>query len=208
VPVEDYSRTVSSIFPIRSRVQRSSSSESLVAEITDKEADEVFSALSSSTARTILGALYEEPQTASGLSNHAEISVQNAKYHIDNLLESGLIEVVDTWYSESGQPMKVYAPKNHSIVVFASIDTTKSYIKETIKQLVGGLAFLSIGGILIDEYVKRAGSTSPSEQDLVGNGSSATAFETLSPGMMFVFAGVFLLTLYLCYKFYESRGCR
>jgi len=39
--------------------------------------------------------LYEEPQTASDIAKSLDMSVQNAKYHLDKLEEAGLIEIID-----------------------------------------------------------------------------------------------------------------
>jgi len=44
--------------------------------------------------------LYEEPQTASDIAKSLDMSVQNAKYHLDKLEEAGLIEIIDIWYSD------------------------------------------------------------------------------------------------------------
>jgi len=54
--------------------------------------------------------LYEEPQTASDIAKSLDMSVQNAKYHLDKLEEAGLIEIIDIWYSDRGREMNVYAP--------------------------------------------------------------------------------------------------
>lgn len=44
-------------------------------------------------------------------------SVQNAMYHINNLQEAELLAMVDTWYSEKGKEMPVYAIICEKIVV-------------------------------------------------------------------------------------------
>jgi len=63
--------------------------------------------------------LYEEPQTASDIAKSLDMSVQNAKYHLDKLEEAGLIEIIDIWYSDRGREMNVYAPTSSSIILFA-----------------------------------------------------------------------------------------
>ena len=78
--------------------------------IDDEAADEIFSTLSSATARSILTALYDQPRTASELADEGETSLQNVQYHLNNLSDSGLIEVVETWESDQRREMKVYAP--------------------------------------------------------------------------------------------------
>jgi DNA-binding transcriptional ArsR family regulator len=74
------------------------------------EADELFDALSSRTAREVLETLYEEPATKSQVANRVDSSIQNVSYHLKNLERADLVTPVDTWYSRKGQEMDVYAP--------------------------------------------------------------------------------------------------
>lgn len=82
----------------------------------------VFDALSSQTARTILTLLTEEPMTVSDIAETAGTSIQNAMYHINNLQDARVVEGVDTWYSEKGRNMTVYAASCERIVL--TLDTT------------------------------------------------------------------------------------
>lgn len=90
-----------------------------VVEIDDRESRDVFSALSSEVARTILTELYRNPATQSELADHVDTSIQNVNYHLDQLVAADLVEVVDQWYSEKGAPMDVYAPGDESLILLA-----------------------------------------------------------------------------------------
>ena len=81
--------------------------------------DAVFSALTSETARSILEALYREPATQSALASELETSIQNVDYHLDKLVAAELVTVVDSWYSEKGRNMDVYAPAGEPLVLIA-----------------------------------------------------------------------------------------
>jgi len=70
--------------------------------------------------------LYEEPQTASDIAKSLDMSVQNAKYHLDKLEEAGLIEIIDIWYSDRGREMNVYAPTSSSIIYYLPAIRTRS----------------------------------------------------------------------------------
>src|SRR6056297_1480512 len=111
------------LIPGRSSAGRGDGSQ--VVGIREEAADEVFEALSSRTAREILAALYEEPDTASSVADTVDTSLQNASYHIEKLVDADLVEVADTWYSEQGREMKVYAPASESLVVFAADEASK-----------------------------------------------------------------------------------
>ncbi|MFB6146876.1 MAG: ArsR/SmtB family transcription factor [Halobacteriaceae archaeon] len=128
---------MSRLFPFRSSAETDDRDPRLV-EIDEEVADDVFAALSSRTARVILAALYEEPRTASELADIADTSIQNVQYHIRKFEEADLVEVVDTWYSDRGSEMKVYAPTDESLVVFAGRNTTRS-LRKLLSRFVGAV---------------------------------------------------------------------
>lgn len=82
-----------SLLPLKSRVE-STPDGATVLSIADDAADEVFETLASSTARRILTLLYEEPRPASELAVETDTTVQNVRYHLDNLQEADLASVV------------------------------------------------------------------------------------------------------------------
>ena len=85
----------------------------------DGESGDVFSVLSSDTARSVLGQLYREPATQSELADELGLSIQNVAYHAERLEAAGLVTVVDSWYSEKGRDMDVYAPAGDPLVLVA-----------------------------------------------------------------------------------------
>lgn len=77
----------------------------------------VLDVLGSRTARQILATLAEEPMSVSEVSESVGTSVQNAAYHVGNLQNAGLVEVVDTWYSSKGREMAAYATTCEPLVI-------------------------------------------------------------------------------------------
>jgi hypothetical protein len=88
----------------------------------DEGDDETFEILSSSTARSILVSLYDEPAPASVVAERVDSSIQNVRYHLDRLQANDLVEVADTWYSSKGVEMDVYAPTSEPLVITAGDD--------------------------------------------------------------------------------------
>jgi DNA-binding transcriptional ArsR family regulator len=176
---------MSSIFPLRDTVTLDEEREPRLVEIDEDTADEVFEALSSSTTRQIFLELHNAPQTASDLADVTETSVQNVQYHLTKLQDADLIEVVDTWYSERGSEMKVYAPQDESLVLFAGRDK-QGTLRSLLNRIVGVLALLvptsvlagltagqgSLGGLL-----GGSGDTADGGQT-GGNGAEAGDTET------------------------------
>jgi predicted transcriptional regulator len=85
----------------------------------DGDSADAFSVLSSDTARSVLGQLYREPATQSELADELGLSIQNVAYHVERLEAADLLTVVDSWYSEKGRDMDVYAPAGDPLVLVA-----------------------------------------------------------------------------------------
>lgn len=193
---------MSSLLPLRPTVTREPTSDSFLVNIDDEAADEVFAALSSSTAREILAALYDEPQTASDVANAVDTSLQNTKYHVDKLVDADLIEVVDIWYSEHGREMKVYAPSNSSVVLVASNESALDSLREAIKRLIGAIGLLGFVSFGIDRVIQILGrpssaDTTPQSIEIGGHTLDPinTGIQMISPSVLFFAGGLFVLSL-------------
>lgn len=81
------------------------------------EPTDVLQILSSETAQEILGTLRDEPRTASDIADAVNRSLQSVSYHLNRLCEADLIEPAETWYSEKGTEMTVYALATERLVV-------------------------------------------------------------------------------------------
>jgi DNA-binding transcriptional ArsR family regulator len=107
---------MSALLPRKPPVERSGT-DSQVVSLYDDDSDAVFSVLSSEVARRVLAELYRDPATQSELADRVGTSIQNVSYHLDNLADAGLVDVVDEWYSEKGREMDVYAPTGAPLVL-------------------------------------------------------------------------------------------
>jgi DNA-binding transcriptional ArsR family regulator len=85
--------------------------------VDDEQPTDVLQAVSSDTAQQILATLDDEPATTSDIAEAIDISIQNAKYHLDHLCEADLVEAVDTWYSRKGTEMTVYALSVEALII-------------------------------------------------------------------------------------------
>lgn len=145
---------MSRLIPSRESFSLSSDREPRLIEIEDDAADAVFDALSPKTARRVFAALQEEPATASDLAETADTSLQNVRYHLDKLIEAGLIEVVDTWYSEQGREMKVYGPADTSLVLVSGGESPERTLRTVLEHFIGGLGVLVLASVLVDKVVR------------------------------------------------------
>jgi DNA-binding transcriptional ArsR family regulator len=107
---------MSGLIPQKPQIERPDS-EQRVLDIRNEESRNVFTALSSETGRAVLEVLYDEPATQSELAERVDTSIQNVGYHLDSLIDAGLVTVAGQGYSEKGRVMDVYVPATGSLVL-------------------------------------------------------------------------------------------
>lgn len=117
--------------------------------IEGEDADELLAAMSSETARELLGVLHDEPAAASELADRVDTSLQNVQYHLKKLADAGVVEVVDTVYSEKGREMKLYAPANRPLVVIAGGESETADLRTALTTLLTGLGVVALLGVLV-----------------------------------------------------------
>lgn len=109
---------MSGLLPTRSDATIERSEDPILLCIDDDRAREVLSTLSSDTSQAVFRRLNEEPKPAKDLAIDLDTSVQAVSYHLDNLQEAGLIEVLDTCYSEKGREMDIYGPATEPYLLY------------------------------------------------------------------------------------------
>jgi DNA-binding transcriptional ArsR family regulator len=102
--------------------------EVIVLEPGDERAQKIGKAIASPTANEILQILAGGPKTASDLTETLNIPMGTLKYHIENLLEAGLIEITETRYSVKGREVKVYALRDQLLIVAPKVTSIRSIL--------------------------------------------------------------------------------
>lgn len=171
-----------------------------------EDASQLLAALSSDTTRDVLAALHDEPATPSQLADRVETSLQNAQYHLEKLENAELIEEVDTWYSEKGREMSVYAPTNGPLVVFPGSSEDAMGLERVLRCAIGGVAVLGVISVLI-EAIARGLVPGLSQEDPAVDGPAiaeqppehgAVEFALgIPPGVLFFLGGLTVLIVIL-----------
>ncbi|MFW5896328.1 MAG: ArsR/SmtB family transcription factor [archaeon] len=130
-----------------------SADEPRVIGVDEDDAEDVLAALSSETARSLFAAVHESPATPSELADRTETSLQNAQYHLEKLDDAGLIEVVDTRYSEKGREMNVLGPSGAPVVLFAGGEAESTEVKSALASLLGGVGVLAVASLAVQQVV-------------------------------------------------------
>lgn len=154
--------------------------------VDDEDADRLLSALSSGTARSVYAALHDQPMTPSEVAESVDTSLQNAQYHIGKLADADLIDVHDTRYSAKGREMKVYAPSDAPVVLFAGPSEESSSVKSVLTNLLGGVGVLGIASLV----VQRLFGDGLSAPTLGGAGAAGGAADDGSGGEVATSGGV------------------
>ncbi len=111
----------------------------IILEPGDERAQKISKAMASQTASDILQLLAEDKQSLTEITDRLEIPLTTAKYHIENLLEAGLITVAETKYSVKGREIKIYAVTNQLLIVAPRQSNVRSLL----------LKYASLFGIVI-----------------------------------------------------------
>ncbi|MCD2200966.1 helix-turn-helix domain-containing protein [Halobacterium sp. KA-4] len=178
----------------------------------DADADEILTVVSSTMARRILAALYDEPQTQSDLADTVETSVQNVNYHLTRLQEAELVAVVDTWYSRQGREMDVYAPAHGPLVLFTGAERTSPSLSSALKRLFGAVGVIAVASVLIHAHwwsrqptIRAAPGMTPSP-DIVTRLNTMFEMFLAGPGTLTLSAGLGLVVgLFLLWYWYIYR---
>lgn len=112
--------------------------------IDDERSEAVLAALASDTGREVFRALNDEPLVAKDLAAELDTSVQAVSYHLENLEDAGLVEVLDTCYSEKGQEMKVYGPPAEPLVLFLGSSDDRPGLLAAFKRFAGAIGPVAI----------------------------------------------------------------
>ncbi len=100
----------------------------LVLEPGDERAQKIARAMSSQTANDILQQLGEGPASLTDIAEHLGQPMNTVKYHLDNLLEAGLIGIAETKYSVKGREVKLYSLTNQLLIVAPRQSPVRSLI--------------------------------------------------------------------------------
>ncbi|MFC7231792.1 ArsR/SmtB family transcription factor [Saliphagus sp. GCM10025308] len=158
------------LFPLRSETP-AQEGQPRVVDLEDEDADAVFGALSSTTARRIYSHLNDEPGTPSDVADAIDSSIQNVRYHLEKLEDAGLVEVVDTWYSSRGNEMSVYATADGPLIV-TSDRSTAERLKTALSRFIGGVAALAGGSLLVQYGLSRYVGPQAGTEGTAGTGGT------------------------------------
>ncbi|QLH76446.1 helix-turn-helix transcriptional regulator [Halosimplex rubrum] len=179
-----------SLLPSKPDTTAAEDAEPRVVGVESDDADDLLSALSSETARRLLGELHESPAPPAELAERVDTSLQNAQYHLENLQEAGAVEVVDTAYSQKGREMDVYAPADQPLVIFAGDQEKSTSIRTALSRLLGAVGLLAVVSLVVSALAGRDLPSLGAGSDAAGEGAAAAAHTPTPAGVPAASTGV------------------
>ncbi|WP_255150684.1 ArsR/SmtB family transcription factor [Halorarius halobius] len=201
---------MSELLPSQSEASPEQNGELQALWLDSDDAGELLSSLSSDTARNILTALHDEPQTASEVADGVDTSLQNARHHLGNLQEAGLVRVAETRYSSKGREMNVYAPSEDPMVVFVgNEDATESDgVVDALRDLLPVIGVLALASLLVEWFVTLSSGAATPETiprftaDFGGSGGLVAP--SVPPGLLFLTGGLLVLAGVAAVRRYQA----
>lgn len=129
-----------------------SADEVVILEPGQEQAQKFIKAISNQSASAVLQLLRESgPLRLSDIAPRLGMSLNATKYHIENLMDVGLVEISNTRYSIKGRKVKMYRMKNQIFIVAPSMTEKKQIISAVLRYgsflglyLLVAVAFLVI----------------------------------------------------------------
>jgi DNA-binding transcriptional ArsR family regulator len=152
----------------------------------DERAQKISKAMASQTASDILQLLAEGQKSLTEITDRLDIPLTTAKYHIENLLEAGLITVAETKYSVKGREIKIYAVTNQLLIVAPRQSNVRSLLLKYASLfgivLFGSLVIAMLSPILGQGIT--AGSSINGATRMAAQESGVTAAKAVTDGFV------------------------
>jgi DNA-binding transcriptional ArsR family regulator len=192
---------MSRLFPFRS-VDDDREVDPLLVEIDQEDAELLFDALASETARSIVAALYEDPRTASELADEVDATLQTVSYHLRKFEEADLIEEVGTARTETGNTATVYGPTSDPLVLTAGRKDRRTKLREYVREIIGAVGILVGASFVVDRMLGATAGPVDGGVDDGGAGGGPTPTPPgpvdgleIPPGTVFLAGGLLVLAL-------------
>jgi DNA-binding transcriptional ArsR family regulator len=127
----------------------------------DERAQKIAKAMGSQTASDILQLLSEGQKSLTDITERLAIPMTTAKYHVENLLDAGLISVAETKYSVKGREVKLYSLTNQLLIVAPRHANVRSLLLKY-ASLFGIVAFGSVVIAILSPLLGSAGTVGSS----------------------------------------------
>jgi DNA-binding transcriptional ArsR family regulator len=186
--------------------------EVVVLEPGDEQAQKIAKAMSSQTANDILAILAAGTRSLSDITDQLNIPLSTVKYHVENLLDAGLVTVFETRYSIKGREVKMYALTDRLLIVAPKRtnirDLLLKYSSLFAVVIAGTLSVFALGPLLSPQEAPVAAPLMMTSAGSEGGAYAAKAVSenalapvsSIDPAVAFFLGGVLVILVLLCYE--------
>jgi len=191
----------------------------IVLEPGDERAQKIAKAMASQTASDILRILSDSPKSLTEITEQLTLPLTTAKYHVENLLDAGLLRITDTKYSIKGREVKIYSLSDQLFIVAPDRSNVRSILLKyaslfgivalgtvvialilpiiSSTNMVGAGAFPTVASVPAPD--QRESGVMAAKMAYNGLGTSASVTD---PVLAFFIGGVFVIIVLLVYEAY------
>ena len=188
----------------------------------DENAQKIAKALANPTAGDILRSLAGKNKSLSEITEELAVPLNTAKYHLENLLDAGLISVADTRYSVKGREVKYYSLTDRLLIVAPKPADVRSLLLKYASLfaivVLGTLAFsllaptlgslftpqaLGTGEVLAPAAVQHESDSNAGNAVMKAATYAATSLPAappVDPVLAFLLGGVLVIAVLLVYE--------
>ncbi len=164
-----------------------------------EKAQKFIRVISNQNACDVLQLLREAgPLRLSDIAEKMGGSLNATKYHIENLMDAGLVEISNTRYSVKGRKVKIYQMKNQIFIVAPSMTEKKQIISAVLKYggVLGVYLFIAVILVAFVPFVGPAVSV-PLVGSLGGPAGGTILLDTGVIAILLIAAAITILLLIL-----------
>ena len=174
----------------------------------NEKAQNIVKAMSHQNAGDVVQLLSQDgPLRLSDISERMNISLNAAKYHIENLKNAGILEISDTRYSVKGKRIKIYRLKNQVFIVAPKMTSVSQVRTALMRYSTALMIFVSVfcvssiaGSVPKEVIAVFQGSLGPQGVAVIlGNSGVITSLVTATA------VTLLLLVIYQVYSNWEAR---
>jgi len=177
--------------------------EVIILEAGQEKAQKFIRVMSNQNASDVLSLLKDGGGLRlSDIAERLGMSLNATKYHVENMMDAGLLEISNTRYSVKGRKVKIYRMKNQIFIVAPGMTEKKQIISAVMKygSFLGMYILIAIGLFVLVPQPELAG-TLPLSGSILPAGTEAVADQGFVAALLI--AAVITLLLLLGYEVRE-----
>lgn len=183
----------------------------LLINLKEERAKKITEVISSDTSRKILDYLAEQEGTEQKISEKLNLPISTAHYHLQKLVECGLVVIEEFHYSRKGREINHYKLANKYIIITPKpVSGIKQKLKNILPAILGVLGISAIIKILTisqkGTIVQKPADFAVEKAMLATGSVSETTTKQLDIALWFLVGGLAAIAIYLIWALFNKKN--